>query len=782
MDFTERLSKEIKKSFFYCRPLAFLSAAFLVSLFFFKLKLLYFLIFVSISLVYAVFLFISGKRTLGLKNPLPLLLVFSVLLPCLVSLPQVIGQKKIEKYYGLNTETKLVIEKTYYSESFGSMHVVRFKEINGEKVSGRAILELTEVMEFNVYDTLSVDALVSDGVSSLSGVERTYRISEDIRTYLTSDTVRSVTNENKKGFMYEMHKLKNTMSDFLHEHLSPEAADYAVALFVGDTAALPLRFKRDMSALGISHILAVSGMHTSMIAAMVGFLLDRARSGRKLKAIAVSVAGLLFMCIAGLSPCVVRTVIMLILSVTPCFFGRRGDSITALMLSAVIICLISPSSILSCSLLLSFFATLGIVLSASYISARVRKDMYRSRSGEMKRLYKIFRPLALATVVSVSASAFTVPVLALYFGSVSFVSVAANFVAVPCSDYSMVLLVAVFLTEKIPFVGQVSVFLFEALYRFLVLFSEFMTKSFETTVSVRYPFFTVLLIMFAVFVFYLRLRGIRNPASPIAAFLILTVIFASSVQIHSASVNDRGEVVYTADKSSEGLLVTSGEKSLYVDIGNGGKTVPLHALGFTETRYYQTSLNAYMFTHYHSSHIGTLQYILSRGFVEKLYLPVPETESEISFFSSIVKLASEECEIVEFVRGEPISFETAVIETLPYTLLKRSTHPPISVKVSFGARTLVFVGSSVMETDVSFFVSKMLDGCKAVIIGHHGPKTKENVKFVAPTDIDVYLSPFEDIDETNSFSGGRFAYLLPDKSGIVTALFSFNGKGENERQ
>ncbi len=773
MSFTERLSTEIKNSFFYCRPLALLSAAFLVSLFLFKLSLPCFLIFALTVLVYCVYLFISGYRLFKFKNVLPFLLLFSVFLSVLVSVPQLIARERAEKYIGKTAEVKAVIESTYYSESFGSMHRVRLKEIDGERVNGKAILDLAVVLEFNEYDTVVLDAAVGAASETALGADTLSLLAGNVYLSLSSDTVKQVTNENKTGFLYQMHTVKEAMSDFLRDCLSPEAANYAIALFVGDTSDLPKDLKRDMSALGISHILAVSGMHTSMLAAMVGFLLNRTRSGRKTKAVIVSLAGLAFMCIAGLTPCVVRTVIMLILSVIPCFFGRRGDSITALMLSAVIICLLSPSSVLSCSFLLSFFATLGLVLSAQYVSKRARSALYKSRSGNMKGIYKVFKPLVLATVVSASASAFTVPVIAMYFGQVSFISVAANFIAVPCSDYSMLLLVAVFITGKIPIIGRLSVFLFEALYGFLLSFSEFMTKSFETTVSLRYPFFTVLLILFICVILFLRLRGIRNPASPLAAFLVCTVIFASCVQIHSVSVTDRGEVIYTANSSSEGLLVTSGEKSLYIDIGNGSKTLPVPSAALTETRYYQTKLNGYMFTHYHSRHIGTIKYLLSVGYIERLYLPAPETDSERSFYDSIARIAKGKTEVISFVRGETVKFENAVIDTLPYTLLERSTHPPIAVKITFKDKSLVFVGSSVMESQSAFYVSQMLSGCKTVILGSHGPKNKESYKFLAPSDINVYLSPYEDYDETNIFAGGSFNYIRADESGLTRVVFTF---------
>ena len=773
MSFTEKLSLQIKNSFFYARPLALLSAAFLVSLFLFKLSIILFSVFLTVIILYVGYLFITGYRRLGLKNPLAILLILSVFLAPIVSLPQVINRSRAEGYIGKTAEVKAVIESTYYSESFGSMHSVILKEINGHAVRGRATLEITSVLEFNKYDTVVFDASVSGALDDKTQTEYLSLISGDVYLELTADSVKSVTDEYKRGFIYRTYLIREAMSEFLRDCLSPEAADYAIALFVGDVRALPLSFKRDMSALGISHILAVSGMHTSMLAAMVGFLLNRTRSGRKTKALAVSVVGLAFMCIAGFSPCVVRTVIMLILSVSPCFFGRRGDSITALLLSAVVICVISPSSILSCSLLLSFFATLGLVLSASYVSKRARASLYRSRSGELKRLYKVFRPIVLAALVSTSASAFTVPIIAMYFGEVSFISVIANFVAVPCSDYSMVLLVAVFFTGKIPIIGRLSVFLFEALYGFLLAFSEFMTRTFITTVSLRYPIFTVLLILFASSVFFLRLRGIRNPASPLALFLACTVIFTASVQMHSASVAERGEVIYSADKLSEGLTVTYGEKSLFIDVGSGARSLPESAISYAEERYYQTHLSGYMLTHYHSRHVGAVRYLLSVGYVDTLYLPLPETDSERSFYSSIVKDAEKNTEIKTYVRGESVTFGNASVDTLPYTLLERSTHPVIAVRVTFGERSLAFIGSSVMESASAFAVSRMLASCKTLVLGAHGPINKDNIPFITPRDITVYLSPYETYSETDLFSGGSYVYLFPDKDGLVSTVFSF---------
>ncbi len=771
MNFTEKLSSQIKNSPFYCRPLAFMSAAFLISLFLFKLGIFYFCVFLTFIFIYSLYLIITGIKKFNLKNPLPFLLIMSTLITPFISLPGILQQENLKNYYGKTVEVKVVIENTYYSESYGSMHVVKLKEIDGKRCHGNAILEIKEDLEFQPYDTLVIESEIIDTEKMLTLSEKLNRISNGIYIDMTSETVKTVTDENKSGFLYGMYKIKINMSDYLHSCLNPAAADFATALFVGDTGPLPMSFKRDMSAIGISHILAVSGMHTSMIAAMVGFLLNRTHSGRKTKAVITCFACIAFMFIAGLSPCVVRTVIMLIFSAIPCFFGRRADSITALMLSADILCLFSPNSVLSCSFLLSFFATLGIVLSASYISKRARNDLYKAINGEMRKLYKIFRPVVLSAIVSLSASAFTVPVLALYFGKVSFVAVISNFIAVPCSDYSMILLILIFIFGKIPIIGALPIFLFETVYDFLLSFSGFMAKNFETTVSLRYPFFFLIMMLFVSILLFLRLQGIRNPGSPIAAFLACTLIFVSCVQIYDVSVQDRGEVIYTANKNSDGLLVTSGNQNLYIDIGDGSKSLPAQGFHFIENRYYQTEIDAYMFTHYHSRHIGTIKYILSRNYIKQIYLPEPETESELSFYKSIFELVSGECKIIKFVRGETVKFGNADIETIPYTLLNRSTHPPLAVKIAFGTRAILYFGSSVMESDSAYFLLEMINSCKTIIIGRHGPKTKENIKIPIPGDANVYLSPFEDTAETEILSEANFNYLTADDNGFSSVVF-----------
>ena len=85
MNFTEKLSSQIKNSPFYCRPLAFMSAAFLISLFLFKLGIFYFCVFLTFIFIYSLYLIITGIKKFNLKNPLPFLLIMSTLITPFIS-------------------------------------------------------------------------------------------------------------------------------------------------------------------------------------------------------------------------------------------------------------------------------------------------------------------------------------------------------------------------------------------------------------------------------------------------------------------------------------------------------------------------------------------------------------------------------------------------------------------------------------------------------------------------------------------------------------------------
>lgn len=774
MRFTEKMAYPIKNSPFYCRPLALICGLFLCALFLSVVSRIALAAFVIAFAGYIIYRVASDKVMKKGRNPLPYLMVIAVLLGCAAAVPNELSYQKMKSLPEEECEVKCVIEELVYSEAFGELYKAEIISIDGKEYSGSAYVTFNEQMNFLTYDTVTLTAVPADARKNMSGSELWTLKAENICLEFEASAVISVTNENKNGVEYSIYKLRQAIGKRLEGALNAQTSAYAKALLIGEKSGLDDSFRRDMSALGVSHILAVSGMHMSIIAGMVTFFAERMKTRRKLKSLAIIIGAIGFCGIAGFSPSVVRAAIMLILGVLPSFFGGRGDSITALFFAGALICAFNPEAVISCSFLLSFSATLGIVTCASYVSKKSLRKWNSSPAGDMKAIHKGLKAAFLAVTVSLSASLFTVPALSIYFSETSFFAVIMNIVAVPIAFISMSLTIAVVALADIPILGYLAVNALQGVYAFLKWIAAVITGHISVTVSLSYPFFFAILALLGVMLLFLRLRETRNPLALLGVFVACAAVFAISVQIYGFVYRDRAEIVYLTNKTSEGIVVNSGSETLFIDIGNGSKALPTEAMDVASTEYCETGIDGFMLTHYHSSHISTLKRFMRTYRIEKLYLPYPETEKDISFYNSILPHISD-CETVMYQRGQTLSFGKAEIETSELSLLERSEHPVMVMKLSFGDRSVTYLGSSVTESALAPTAEEFLSDGGNVICGRHGPVTKEFCRFyLFKEGTNVILSPYEDTEEQIAFAGGKYTYLEADEDGLAYFKLKFS--------
>ena len=764
MRLSERLSNGIEGTPFACRPLAFLCAVLLCALFLVQISLFLFIIYALAVLVYA--LLLAKKQGFKLKAVFAYLLMLMLVIGLVLPLAGAMNYKKLSALEGEHT-VKGVIERVYFEERYGSLYLVRLDSIDGKRANGRATLEIDEPLGLVPFDTVTVKGELTDAREGLSGPDELIAKSRDICIDLKAVEVLSVTNEAKIGLNYRLYLTRNAIEARLYKLLPHSVAGYASALVIGEKAGLSDKLVYSMSALGISHILAVSGMHLSIISVMIAFACDKLKSSRRLVSVSIISGTFVFMGLAGFSASVVRAGIMLIISMLAPFFGSKSDPLTSLMLSGVIICIINPPTVISCSFLLSFFATLGIVLCGIYAQKRARVELYASRVGDMKCVYKIIKGIAFSLLITLCATLFTAPVMSLYFSEMSFFSFAVNPIAIPVAFASMLLTVLCLIFGNIPLVGAMLCKAFVFLYTAFEGLVSRCALYFSTSVSLKYPFFVPILILLAAILTFLTVRRIKNPIAVVSAFLTCAVIFAGCVQIHTAVNADTGEVAYICSPTAEGIVLTSGSKTMYIDIGNGSKTVPMYGVKEARESYYETELDAYMLTHYHSLHIKTFKRLVNNIEIKTLYLPTPETESEQTYYGIICELMKNS-KIITYKRGDTVTFGNAKIESIKRCVLERSEHPVMAMCFTYGKKSVTYLGSSISESDICIDAEKFIAKSDAIICGRHGPVTKEDNKFLAyRINVPVYLSPFEDTNELVAFEGGKYTRLIANEEKIA---------------
>ena len=237
-------------------------------------------------------------------------------------------------------------------------------------------------------------------------------------------------------------------------------------MLLGDKTGVDYQTKRIFSLSGISHLLAVSGLHISILLQTIYRLLDFFKFGKKRAGVVVFVFTVFFVALTGFSPSAVRAGIMNSVCVLGSLMKREPDSLSSLGVALLVILLINPFAALDLGLQLSFAATLSIILfynriygkicdlSFNFISSfsfkkqedekiRDRKirdlkfedEKVENQEDELKNnkviIYKLYKAICSSVAISIAALILTVPITLFNFGSVSFAAPLTNVLLTP---------------------------------------------------------------------------------------------------------------------------------------------------------------------------------------------------------------------------------------------------------------------------------------------------------------------------------------------------------------
>ena len=210
--------------------------------------------------------------------------------------------------------------------------------------------------------------------------------------------------------------LRRRMAQALVQHAGPNNGSVLAALVLGSAVVpVPVELREAFRAAGLSHALAASGFHLSVL---LGVVLPLGKRLPRLGRLTLAAAAMgLFVLLAGPQPSVLRAVLMggLALGVVEC--GYRGRPLGILAASALVLLLARPDWLLDVGFQLSVVATAALVVSARPLELGLRRWL----PGW----------LAVATAVPLAASLYTLPLQLLHFGVVPLYAVPANLVVAP---------------------------------------------------------------------------------------------------------------------------------------------------------------------------------------------------------------------------------------------------------------------------------------------------------------------------------------------------------------
>lgn len=213
---------------------------------------------------------------------------------------------------------------------------------------------------------------------------------------------------------------------YFHEQcLGKEVGDLLGSIVLGDKAvSISSELRDKFNRVGLSHLLAASGMNMTIIVAFVVFLVSSLKSGRNYSArlqIALSAFAVVSFCLlAGPSPSVNRAAVMCIITLMAQLIWRRVSALTCLSLALILAVMLEPSSLLDIGLQLSYCATFGVIVLSPVFEGAL--DWFNWRwTGWLKTL----------VAVVLSAQVAVLPVQLMHFGRLSLLFLPANVLAEP---------------------------------------------------------------------------------------------------------------------------------------------------------------------------------------------------------------------------------------------------------------------------------------------------------------------------------------------------------------
>ena len=251
-------------------------------------------------------------------------------------------------------------------------------------------------------------------------------------------------------------------------YFEPEEYGVIEALLFADKSKLDPDIKEQYQNAGISHILALSGLHIVTLGFMLLGLLRRLRFPLKLSAVLTVSVMFMYCMMTGMQVSAVRAIIMFVISVAALLVGRTYDLKTSSALTAMIMLMMDPDRVYDAGFLLSFSAILGIGFVYPGIREAVMdlfgkvgiKELHRSEKWYVRAIMALLRTL----LFSASLQLALMPPTMWFFYKLPVYGIFINLAAVPLAG---VLLFASIISGIL---GSVAVFAVHCrLFTYIVL-------------------------------------------------------------------------------------------------------------------------------------------------------------------------------------------------------------------------------------------------------------------------------------------------------------------------
>ena len=518
--------------------------------------------------------------------------------------------------------------------------------------------------------------------------------------------------------------LRNKITALLDGVFPEDTLAFARALLLGDGSLLTYEQDTDFKVSGIRHIIAVSGLHVSILFTLIYTMAFRRRVSTALLGIPVLI---LFAAVAGFTPSITRACIMQVLMILAILFDKDYDPPTALAFAVLVMLVVNPMAITAVSFQLSVGCVVGILLFSGKISGYILRKL--GKPGGRSLWARSARWISAGVGVTISAMITTTPLLAMYFGMVSLVSVLTNLLvlwAVSIIFYSIVL-VCILGAVWLP-LGKVVAWVISWLIRYILLISDVMASiPFAAVYTSSIYIVLWLVICYVLFAVFLLCKK-RSPVLLLGCMAVCLCVSLTASYVEAR----QDDVCITVFDVGEGqsILIKNYDAYFLIDCGGSSDDNTADLVSQTLLSQGVFKLDGLILTHYDSDHTGGVAGLMSCVGIEKIYLP------DIDDSGTTREMLEQSCadklywvkENIEISNGEG---KLSLITAPPAAQKENET----SLCILYQAKEcdILITGDRGSNGEKALLAGYELPKLDILVAGHHGSAQSTNFELLSKT-------------------------------------------------
>lgn len=516
-------------------------------------------------------------------------------------------------------------------------------------------------------------------------------------------------------------RLRHKITNLIDRIFPADTVGFARALLLGDSSLLTYEEDNAFQVSGLRHVIAVSGLHVSILFSLVYLLVGKQRGLTALIGIPVLV---LFAAVAGFTPSINRACMMQVLMILAMILNREYDPPTALSCSVVIMLLFNPQTITSVSFQLSAACMVGIFLFSGKINTYLLDE---KRFGPVKGKTiraRLIRWICGSVSVSLGAMITTTPLCAWYFGCVSLIGIISNL---------LILWIVSFLFYGIMLSVVLGIFWGWAAngvawciswpIRFVLLSAKILSKIPYAAVYIS----SVYILAWLIFCYGLLTVFLlcKNKCPVLFGGCIVLTLILSVLASRLESNTYRYRVVVFDVGQGQCVLLQENDNWYLVDCGGDNPEMAADRAADFLLSMGISRLDGVIVTHFDVDHGAGIPLLLSRISADEIYLP------DIEDTGSVRKTLEEDySEMISWIQpGSVAEVEAGTI--FAAETVKSSNESGLCILFQLGKCDILITGDRTIAGERALMEQTDLSQVEILIAGHHGAETSTSSELLA---------------------------------------------------